>query len=61
MLPSLIDAAVTALDIEGGDPGYALIDRDGSSREVTISVYVTGPRDSGYAEFDTDGRLLRSS
>lgn len=59
-VPGLLASAATDLAIEQGAVSHVIIERGNFGRTApVVRVYVTGPRDSGYVEYDLNGRRTR--
>jgi len=59
-LPGLLTGAAADLAIEAGAVTHVIIERGGfGAKAPVVRVYVNGPRDSGYVEYDLNGRRTR--
>ncbi|MFZ5890996.1 MAG: hypothetical protein ACOY0T_08095 [Myxococcota bacterium] len=60
-LPAIIQAApVTDLPLEEAKVTHVIITRDVFSKQTPVfRIYVSGPRDSGYVEYDANGKRGR--
>lgn len=59
-VPALLRSAARDLAIEQGSVTHVIIERGGfGTKAPCVRVYVNGPRDSGYVEYDARGKRLR--